>query len=239
MSCSWGKLLFVGGNMHDLARRSLDKLEEAWQCHVRANELTETIQKLYRQRDQLTSDAGSLRIAVKILARDGGPATEDDVEALQRAFAAFEMERSPREAAESPAPTVSEEVDNLAEQIFGPQEAPIATSESKESTPNDEGIRLLDAVDDATENLSGEFKSGDVRQQLERLYPTLLGRVHKASITGTLAKLVELGRLERVTPGGRGREGVFKKTEGADRPPLPPKRSQPSPEELIRILTEE
>ncbi len=203
--------------MHDLAKRSLEKLEEAWQCHVRANELADEIQQLRKRRDQLFNDAGVLRVTVKILCQDGGPATEADVEALLRAFIAFEEGKSPSEAAEHREEEAQAPVD---------REPTLPSLLTQQPLSDATNIRLLDAVDAATARLEGEFTSGDVREQLKQLYTGLLNRVHKASITGTLARLVEIRRLERITPGGRGREAIFKRREDAENWPLPPKREK-------------
>lgn len=211
--------------MNELAKRAYDKLTEAWRSHAEANELAEQVQRLRKLRDTLFNDAASLRVAVKILAQDGGAANDDDVEALRQAFMAFEEGRSPVLTADVPEPAAIEEEPAPVE--LAPIAVQAATADER---PGD--VRLLDAVDEAARALDGDFKSGDVRDQLARLYPAILNRVHKASITGALARLAEVGVLERVTPGGRGREAVFRRKHGADLSVLAPTRKQIDVSEL-------
>jgi hypothetical protein len=199
--------------MHDLAELALNKLERVYQLRIEAQEIQALIDRLQETKalaDKMDEGAKRLVSAFLVLVEDG-EGTQAEGDALRSAISACREGKDPREAAERalaspPVPEAAAVVEMQATESPRESDLGLVATETKKST-------LLEVVEEALLAMPEEFKTKAMREHLMATNHKALDGVHPASLTVTLSRLVELGKLHRVGKGGRGKEAVFRKTK--------------------------
>jgi hypothetical protein len=193
--------------MNELANLAINKIQSAHHCQFEAEMLSRHIAELREKAAQLRAQAEAIFSALRIASGDG-LISPDDLQAVS-------------DAIDSP------------ERLMGEG---TMQDEPEPSEEGDEDGKLIEELDQIAATMGGEFGSAVVKEKLQLANPSLYERTHPASITGTLNRLVKLGRLERVGQVGKGREAIFKWKEGVDpKAPISPKRTPRLDVELLQL----